>query len=467
MNKQQKQAGSALIWVVVAGVIFAIMGTSIAWMAVSMNKRTVNNYILRQSYFSSRSAVDTIYECINGYDTNTEKLYDFLSDHVVYGNDMVTIKDFYGTCDVSTTPRIGQTTVDAQNNVTKQTFDDLSIESTDFAASTTSDMGNCTVKVQRQNGRIYILAKTIQTTEDTTGETVSLTLKREVGSQGLYPSPYWGRTLGDQTEDENAATDPYNAVDVAVYTVSHNLSGKLAINVEPTSASGEIHPKKAIFIYIEPGVTLTLTDLYAFYASSDPSSGTAFSSYKADQAGESAFLTDSATTQNRVYVNWETYDGPDIFIYLMKDDDNKKLNGKLVLKMDTSGTNTTTNTTGLFPIYVLGAQQETIAGYEDADYWNIQMDNSKIHLFGLSDNIDTIFVGDDSTELSASEIETHIYKDMDGNQRATLSGYNGTSGSPSTVTPTDIKAATTLNPLADHGGLINDEWSVYRYSNEE
>jgi len=470
MNKQQKQAGSALIWVVVAGVIFAIMGTSIAWIALSMNKRTVNNYILRQSYFSSRSAVDTIYECINGYDTTTEKLYDFLSDHVVYGNDIVIIKDFYGTCEVSTTPRVedeDQRTVDAQNNVTQQVFEDLSIESTDFATSTTSDMGNCTVKVQRQDGQIYILAKTIQTTEDTTGETVSLTLKREVGSQGLYPSPYWGRTLGDQTEDENAATDPYNTVDVAVYTVSSNLSGKLAINVEPTSASAEIHPKKAIFLYVEPGVTLTLTDIYAFYTSSDPSSGTSFSSYKADQAGESAFLTESATTQTSVYVNWETYDGPDIFIYLMKDDDNKKLNGKLVLKMDTSGTNTTTKTTGLFPLYILGAQQETIAGYDDADYWNIQMDDDNIQVFGLSDNIETIFVGDDSTELSASEIEAHIYKDTDGNQRATLSGYNGTSGSPSTVTSTEIEAATTLNPLADHGGLINDEWSVYRYSNQE
>ena len=467
MNKQKAQAGSALIWAVVAGVIFAIIGTSIAWMAVSMNKRTVNHYILKQSYFSSRSAVDTIYECINGYDTNTEKLYDFLSEHVVYGNDIVTIKDFYGACDVFTTSRVeDQTTMDAQNNVTQQTFKDLNIESTDFAASTTSDMGNCTVKVQRQDGQIYILAKTIQTTADTTGETVTLTLKREIASQGLYPSPYWARTLGDQTEDQNAATDPYKGVDVAVYTVSSSLSGKLAINVEPTSANVDIHAKKAIFLYVEPGVTLTLTDIYAFYASSDPSSGTSFSSYKADQAGESAFLTDSDTIENNVYVNWETYEGPDIFIYLMKDDDNKKLNGKLVLKMDTSGTNTTTSTSGLFPLYVLGAEQETIAGYVDADYWNVKMDNSKIHVFGLSDNIDSIFVGDDSTKLSASEIKTHIYKDADGNVRTTLSGYNGTSGSPSTVTQEQIEAASE-EPLEDHGGLINDEWSVYRYSNKE
>ncbi|QCT71823.1 hypothetical protein [Eubacterium maltosivorans] len=115
-NIIKNQSGSALIWVLVICVIFGILGMAIGAIALSMNNRSINNNIKQQTYFSARSAVDAIFEQLNGDDTDesNDNLPYYLKQHLLKKkpNNHIEFNDFYrdvpeeyrnqfGTCDVT------------------------------------------------------------------------------------------------------------------------------------------------------------------------------------------------------------------------------------------------------------------------------------------------------------------------------------------------------------------------------
>ncbi|MGL4284364.1 hypothetical protein [Eubacterium aggregans] len=109
----KEQKDSALVWVLVITVIFGILEMAIGWVALSMNKRSFNNFELTQSYFTVRSAVDSVLENLNHYDTSfsgsikTELEYKteiekynndlsgYLYKNLVNGNKSVDFKNFF------------------------------------------------------------------------------------------------------------------------------------------------------------------------------------------------------------------------------------------------------------------------------------------------------------------------------------------------------------------------------------
>ncbi|CAK7014017.1 MAG: hypothetical protein EUB_01836 [Eubacterium sp.] len=65
-EKLKNNCGSALIWVLVICVIFGLLGMAIGSIALSMNNRSINNNLKQQAYFTARSAVDAVFEQLNG-----------------------------------------------------------------------------------------------------------------------------------------------------------------------------------------------------------------------------------------------------------------------------------------------------------------------------------------------------------------------------------------------------------------
>ena len=61
---KQDQSGSALVWVLIIGIVLVILIWAITWVALAINNRTINNNLKQQAYFTARSAVDAIYNQI-------------------------------------------------------------------------------------------------------------------------------------------------------------------------------------------------------------------------------------------------------------------------------------------------------------------------------------------------------------------------------------------------------------------
>ena len=57
-NKQ----GSALVWVLVICLIFGLLGIAIGWVALSMNRRSIKNDNLNQSYFTALSTANSVFK---------------------------------------------------------------------------------------------------------------------------------------------------------------------------------------------------------------------------------------------------------------------------------------------------------------------------------------------------------------------------------------------------------------------
>lgn len=262
--------GSALIWVLVLCIIFAILGTAIAWVALSMNKRSVTNYVLRQDYFTSRSALDTCVNELNGLaegQSYNNSFNAYLNDHLVNGDKKMVITDFFGTAG-ATKPEI-------------------------------KNMGKCTVDGNYSKGTITLNAVTGTASEGK----VSLTAYRKVDDTNLnWPNARWAAELPVSNGmfalgggNPNFQNEDNVVKDVAVYKVTTNQAGTLEITKDTNTE------KKAIFIYVQPGVTLTINDVKV----SNPV-GVAS---KSDNSVEAWF--DGGDT-----IDWNTYYGPDIFIFL-------------------------------------------------------------------------------------------------------------------------------------------------------
>ena len=61
---KQDQSGSALVWVLIIGIVLVILIWALSWVAHAINNRTINNNLTQQAYFTARSAVDAIYNQI-------------------------------------------------------------------------------------------------------------------------------------------------------------------------------------------------------------------------------------------------------------------------------------------------------------------------------------------------------------------------------------------------------------------
>ncbi|SDX34058.1 pilus assembly PilX N-terminal domain-containing protein [Eubacterium barkeri] len=305
-QKLNSTAGSALIWVLVLCIIFAILGTAIAWVALSMNKRSVTNYVLRQDYFTSRSALDTCMNELNGLaeDQSYNNSFNaYLNANLVNGNKKIVITDFFGTAG-ATKPQI-------------------------------KNMGKCTVDGNYSKGIITLNAVTGTASEGK----VSLTAYRKVDDKNLYwPNARWAVELPVSNDkftvggDDPNFKDEDNVVkDVAIYKVTTNQTGTLEITKDVKTE------KKAIFIYVQPGVTLTINNITV----SNPV-GVASKSYNSVEA-----WFDGGDTSD-----WNTYYGPDIFIFLQG---TETQNATLAFSKNLS----TTGKDIPYPLYVSGSGATT------------------------------------------------------------------------------------------------------------
>ncbi|MEG1618755.1 MAG: hypothetical protein RR335_04245 [Eubacterium sp.] len=77
--------GSALVWVLTICIIFSLLGVAIGWIALSMNNRSVNNNLKQQTYFTARSAVDAVFEQLNGDPTENASTK-YLQDNLLFGD---------------------------------------------------------------------------------------------------------------------------------------------------------------------------------------------------------------------------------------------------------------------------------------------------------------------------------------------------------------------------------------------
>lgn len=270
--KIHNNKGSAMVWVLVLCIIFAILGVAIGWVALSMNKRSVNNYVLKQNYFTSRSAIDTVVSNLNGLASGEEykgSMCEYLNTNLLNGKKNVSFSDFFATA-----------TTDTQG---------------------IKNMGSCKLTGNYSNGKISLNATT-GTEQD--GK-VSATLQRECVATSTFnytdsdgkaqvinidhkkwPNERFAQELTSDgtTISVGKQTETNEALNVAVYTVSagKTVSGKLSIEKDTATE------KKAIFIYVKSGATLSLTGM------TDNTEKTWF-----ENVGD-----------------WSTYHGPDIYIYL-------------------------------------------------------------------------------------------------------------------------------------------------------
>jgi hypothetical protein len=269
-QKLHNNKGSAMIWVLVLCVIFGILGVAIGWVALSMNKRSVTNYILKQDYFTSRSAVDTTLNELNGWSGSgdySNSYCNYLNTNLINGNKHIEITDYFG----------------AKNSTTE-----------------VKQMGSCTLTGNYTRGVVTFNA----VTGDGTDGKVSLTAAR-TSTQQTWPNSLWASelTASNDALTVGASADAFKDADVAVYKVSSGKqSGKLTITKDAQKE------KKAIFIYVQPGATLEITGM----AAANPGGVTS----GADNSVEKWF--DSGNT-----FDWSGYYGPDIFIYLNGGDTSK------------------------------------------------------------------------------------------------------------------------------------------------
>ncbi len=261
MNEKMKQnKGSALVWVLVIAAIFTIIGVSIGWIALSMNQRSINNYTLQQNYFTSRSAVDALFNQLNGInDANKYEgsMCQYLHTDLLNGAKEVNFEDFFGTQDTNNAEIAG--------------------------------MGKCKVKGTYDKGQVTITATTGESATDK--ETVQLEAYRK-SSGTEWPAEGWSTqleltnpTVGAKNSITNKNAQDAN-LDVAVYTVYNTVSGTLTLSKDRAME------KKAIFIYIKEGAILNISGI------------------KTSGKKVARWFADGKTD------DWSNYYGPDVFIYI-------------------------------------------------------------------------------------------------------------------------------------------------------
>ena len=210
LNKIKNTSGSALVWVLVLCIIFAILGMAIGWVALSMNNRSVNNNSRQQTYFTARSAVDAVFNQLGGEVKSDEDNFSkYLNEHLLSNEDYIYIKDMG--------------------------FDE--------------SMGKCSLKgIYDKEEKVVALSATAQKGE--MEDTVVLTAKRETTSlENIWPNKTLAMTLNSNKKlINNLGKDNF-----IYYLNESNDVDKL-----------DFFPKnmnEAIFIYVKENQELTINKI--------------------------------------------------------------------------------------------------------------------------------------------------------------------------------------------------------------
>lgn len=237
MKKNNK--GSALVWVLVICLIFAVLGISLGWVALSMHQRSIDLNRTSQSYLTVRSGTDLLFDYLNG---DPEK-YAFSKE--LRSN---LIEKAAGSSSVSY-PNVFKSVSDGSNSI--------------------SGLGNCEVKASYNAGKITIKATSdipAAGTSQAQSDTLQLTATR-VQNQ-IWPAKLWASTTnvwsGTNDFSAGAATDrPVDeAVDFTVYQVKDGANGSVTFKeTATTNSTGKLKYKnQAIFLYIDDNAKVTIKD---------------------------------------------------------------------------------------------------------------------------------------------------------------------------------------------------------------
>lgn len=432
-NKQ----GSALVWVLVICLIFGILGVAIGWIALSMNRRSIKNDNLNQSYFTAQSVANSVFNGLNGYksgDSDTEKFYQDLYKNLVYGN-MVKNEDYFIKYD---------DVLDTNDAANKENL---------------AGMGNCDVEAVMSMGHAKITATA--SVNDTT-DTVILDAYRKPESI-VWPAREWATEI--RPEDYNSTnkyqqiyignnariTNPESkknieagAMDVAVYKIKKDvkLTGKLTVSRDTTRTVGndnENLEKRAIFIYLEKGAKLTLTGMDFALFNQTVKVGTN------DNTKDKWFETKNGYTTE----DWNNYYGPDVFIY-MED-------GSEII-FNNPNRNTGSDEVVPFAIYIAGVGNTQTAPIVSA---GSDVGNSPVKIYWMQDV--QIKEKNGSREwLRDSEGVPFSKNENNGvANRQPLSGYKQ-AGKP--YSDNDTKAG---EELKDNGGILQNRWEIYQYERKQ
>lgn len=242
-NKQ----GSALVWVLVICLIFGILGVAIGWVALSMNRRSIKNDNLNQSYFTALSVADSVFNGLNGYEDGNKASEDFyhnLYKNLVYGNIVKNENYFIKYDDVLNTS-------DATNE------------------ENVAGMGKCNVEASMSMGKVKITATAIV---NDISDTVILDAYRKPESI-VWPAKEWASEIDPKdyqngsiyrqiyvgnnasiTNPESKKNIETGAMDVAVYKLAENkeLTGKLTVSRDIAQMSDNTNKnlEKERFLFI-------------------------------------------------------------------------------------------------------------------------------------------------------------------------------------------------------------------------
>ena len=426
-NKQ----GSALVWVLVICLIFGLLGIAIGWVALSMNRRSIKNDNLNQSYFTALSTANSVFNSLNGYvsgNNQSKNFYDDLYKNLVYGNK-----------------------VSGQNYFVK--YDNVLEKDGGSVQENTEGMGEANVEAAMSKGHAIITSTA--TVNDTT-ETVILDAYRKPESI-IWPAKEWATTLKDDEQlsrdknsrkiyvgnnssivnDETKKNVADNTMDVAVYKLEaeKTLSGKLTISRDIVG-NGNLE-KRAVFIYLEKGATLNIYGMdYELFKNTTAQNVTSTQKDKWFENEKGEYTTEA----------WEYYYGPDIFIY-MEDE----------ASVNFMNPNRNANSSEIvpFPFYITGTSNtETkpkVTTEKNTDvkiYWIQDVEISKKNNSDewLTDNEGKVFSKNENNGVPS---------------RLPLSGYKQ-AGKPYNNNATKVGET-----LADKGGILQNSWEIYQYERKK
>ncbi|WP_195269852.1 hypothetical protein [Eubacterium sp. 1001713B170207_170306_E7] len=205
------QSGSALVWVLVICIIFGLLGIAIGSVALSMNNRSIKNNLHQQTYFTARSAVDAFFVQLNG-----------------------------DTSDNPTTALLYQKLIEDGGHA-------FEVENIDFEDT----MGNCSLKATYDvNAKEVTLTATASKGDMT--DTVTLKAKYKGNQDGeIWPS----KESGIKLNANGGGLVPNLGKDSQVYCLEKSNTKGDTLNFFANNK------RKAIFIYVLEGQTLTINNI--------------------------------------------------------------------------------------------------------------------------------------------------------------------------------------------------------------
>ncbi|MDD4692477.1 type IV pilus modification PilV family protein [Eubacterium aggregans] len=292
MFKENK--GSALIWVIVICIIFALMVVTMMTLAASMNKRSIQNNQNQQAYFTARSAVDVVAAQFNGDATTAGPDI----RNALFGTDSLKAEDLETILKQNHTTTIAS----LQFNEMMGTVENINL---DYNSKTQQIAIKATAKVNNEERTVY---------GDLGMETV------EKGGGTVVTLPEWpseeGATslLGTKQGNSDKILEEIGDTEKdMVYTLSKSNQTGATQNLEAISGS------KDIFIFVEDNVTLNIQG-------------------RTGTTGPDIYIILKGANSKVVFQSPQSTTLNGLFIYGMTDENNKHMGSVLVAKTNGSVT---------------------------------------------------------------------------------------------------------------------------------